>query len=161
MQADVVVVGAGLAGLSCALELTACRRGVLLLEGRRVVGGRTSSWDEDGMRVESGLHRVLGFYAAFPDLLRKAGLLHQACGDGIGRADGDRLAVQPGGRGYAGVPSCHDDRAIGDAAVGGRRRGDRLEAAAALLGIYTFGPARQLLLPAPSRLAVVQRQHRL
>ena len=24
--------------------------------------------------VESGLHRVLGFYAAFPDLLRKAGL---------------------------------------------------------------------------------------
>src|SRR5215216_3632209 len=74
MQADVVVVGAGLAGLSCALELTARRRGVLLLEGGRVVGGRTSSWDEDGMRVESGLHRVLGFYAAFPDLLRQAGL---------------------------------------------------------------------------------------
>jgi 15-cis-phytoene desaturase len=74
MQADVVVVGAGLAGLSCALELTSRRRGVLLLEGGRVVGGRTSSWDEDGMLVESGLHRVLGFYAAFPDLLRKAGL---------------------------------------------------------------------------------------
>jgi 15-cis-phytoene desaturase len=73
-RADVVVVGAGLAGLSCALELTTRRRGVLLLEGGRVVGGRTSSWDEDGMLVESGLHRVLGFYAAFPDLLRKAGL---------------------------------------------------------------------------------------
>ena len=74
MRADVIVVGAGLAGLSCALELTARRRGVLLLEGGHVVGGRTSSWDEGGMMVESGLHRVLGFYAAFPDLLRKAGL---------------------------------------------------------------------------------------
>src|SRR4029450_5115824 len=73
-RADVVVVGAGLAGLSCALELTTRRRGGLLLEGGRVVGGGTSSWDEDGMKVESGLHRVLGFYAAFPDLLRKAGL---------------------------------------------------------------------------------------
>ena len=67
-------MGAGLAGLRCALELTSRRRGVLLLEGGRVVGGRTSSWDEDGMLVESGLHRVRGFYAAFPDLLRKAGL---------------------------------------------------------------------------------------
>jgi 15-cis-phytoene desaturase len=74
MRADVIVVGAGLAGLSCALELTSRRREVLLLEGGRVVGGRTSSWDEDGMLVESGLHRVLGFYEAFPELLRKAGL---------------------------------------------------------------------------------------
>ena len=74
MQADIIVVGAGLAGLSCALELTSRRRGVLLLEGRRVVGGRTSSWDEGGMMVESGLHRVLGFYEAFPALLRQAGI---------------------------------------------------------------------------------------
>jgi 15-cis-phytoene desaturase len=74
MPADVVVVGAGLAGLSCALELTLQRRRVLLLEGARVVGGRTSSWDEGGMMVESGFHRVLGFYDAFPALLRKAGI---------------------------------------------------------------------------------------
>jgi 15-cis-phytoene desaturase len=74
MQVDVIVVGAGLAGLSCALEWTSRGREVLLLEGGRVVGGRTSSWDEDGMRVESGLHRVLGFYTAFPALLRQAGL---------------------------------------------------------------------------------------
>jgi 15-cis-phytoene desaturase len=73
-RADVVVVGAGLAGLSCAIELTSRRRGVLLLEAGRVVGGRTASWDEAGMMVESGFHRVLGFYEAFPDLLRKAGI---------------------------------------------------------------------------------------
>jgi 15-cis-phytoene desaturase len=73
-QADVIVIGGGLAGLSCGMELTSRGRGVLLLEGRPVVGGRTSSWNDRGMVVESGLHRVLGFYEAFPDLLRKAGI---------------------------------------------------------------------------------------
>ena len=73
-RADVVVVGAGLAGLSCAFELSGRGRRVLLLESCPVVGGRTSSWDKDGMTVESGLHRVLGFYEAFPDLLRRAGI---------------------------------------------------------------------------------------
>jgi 15-cis-phytoene desaturase len=73
-DADVVVVGAGLAGLTCALELS--RRGfkVLVLEAREVVGGRTSSWVQDGMPVESGLHRVLGFYHAFPNVLASAGI---------------------------------------------------------------------------------------
>jgi 15-cis-phytoene desaturase len=74
MRADVVVVGAGLAGLSCAFELTSRRRRALLLEADRIVGGRTASWDEGGMMVESGFHRVLGFYEAFPELLRKAGI---------------------------------------------------------------------------------------
>jgi len=73
-RADVIVVGGGLAGLSCGFELSSQGRGVLLLEAGPVVGGRTSSWNQDGMPVESGLHRVLGFYAAFPDLLRRAGV---------------------------------------------------------------------------------------
>jgi 15-cis-phytoene desaturase len=73
-RVDVIVVGAGLAGLSCGFELACRGRQVLLLEGCPVVGGRTSSWDKDGMMVESGLHRVLGFYEAFPDLLRRAGI---------------------------------------------------------------------------------------
>ncbi len=72
---DIIVVGAGLAGLSCALDLAMTRHRVLLLEAKPFVGGRTSSWTEsDGMHVESGLHRVLGFYQAFPDLLQRAGL---------------------------------------------------------------------------------------
>jgi 15-cis-phytoene desaturase len=73
-RADVIIVGAGLAGLSCGFELSAQGRRVLLLEAGPVVGGRTSSWIEDGMAVESGLHRVLGFYEAFPALLRRAGI---------------------------------------------------------------------------------------
>lgn len=72
---DVIVVGGGLAGLSCAFELVELGRRVLLVEAAPFVGGRTSSWTEpDGMKVESGLHRVLGFYEEFPRLLQRAGI---------------------------------------------------------------------------------------
>lgn len=69
---EVVVVGGGLAGLSCAFELTEQGRDVLLLEARDVVGGRTASWREDGMPVESGLHRFLGYFAGLASLMRRA-----------------------------------------------------------------------------------------
>ena len=69
-----IIVGAGLSGLSCAFELSERGRSVVVLESRAVVGGRTSSWIEDGMPVESGLHRFLGFYSALPDLLHRAGI---------------------------------------------------------------------------------------
>ncbi|HEV2809557.1 MAG TPA: FAD-dependent oxidoreductase [Acidimicrobiales bacterium] len=59
--ASVIVVGGGLAGLSAAFELSERDVEVLLIEAGDVVGGRTASWTEDGMPVESGLHRFLGF----------------------------------------------------------------------------------------------------
>jgi 15-cis-phytoene desaturase len=61
--------------LSCAFELAEAGVRPLVLEAKPWTGGRTSSWrDPDGMAVESGLHRVLGVYSAFPDLLSRAGL---------------------------------------------------------------------------------------
>ena len=45
-----------------------------MLEASSFIGGRTASWNKDGVDVESGLHRVLGFYTAFPKLVKKAGL---------------------------------------------------------------------------------------
>lgn len=71
---DAVVVGGGLAGLTAAVRLTERGYRVVLLEARHVLGGRTSSWDEDGMLVESGLHRYLGFYRAMPKLYRDIGI---------------------------------------------------------------------------------------
>lgn len=71
---DVIVVGGGLAGLTTALDLVENDLDVCLLEGRSVVGGRTSSWDEDGMLVESGLHRWLGFFKLLPDVLARSGV---------------------------------------------------------------------------------------
>ena len=71
---DVIVVGGGLAGLSCAFY--ACKKGkkVLLLEKHKYLGGRTSSFMDMGMEVESGLHRYIGYYKELPKLLKKCGV---------------------------------------------------------------------------------------
>lgn len=73
-NADVIVIGGGIAGLSAATRLVDERKNVVLLESRDVIGGRTSSWIERGMPVESGLHRFLGFYSALPELLKHVGI---------------------------------------------------------------------------------------
>jgi 15-cis-phytoene desaturase len=70
----VLIIGAGLAGLSAGMDLVQQGFGVTLLERYKVLGGRTADWDDDGMHVESGLHRWLGFYQALPALFEKANL---------------------------------------------------------------------------------------
>ena len=69
----VIVVGAGLAGLAAAVDLADAGYRVTVLERGPVVGGRTSSRDDAGMVVESGLHRYLGMYTELPDLIRRVG----------------------------------------------------------------------------------------
>ena len=71
---DVIIIGAGLAGLATAIDLQKAGRGVTILERYKIAGGRCADWVMDGMRVESGLHRWLGFYKALPELFRKADL---------------------------------------------------------------------------------------
>jgi 15-cis-phytoene desaturase len=68
-----IVAGGGLAGLSCAFELAKADIEVTVLEARSILGGRTSSWVDDGMPVESGLHKFLGVYRALPALLQECG----------------------------------------------------------------------------------------
>ncbi len=77
MNHDVLIIGSGLAGLSAGHELADKGRKVTMLERNAYVGGRTADWDEDGMHVESGLHRWLGFYQELPKLFEKAGLDHE------------------------------------------------------------------------------------
>lgn len=71
---DALVIGSGLAGLTTAMDLVEAGFDVTVLERHKVVGGRTASWVDDGMPVESGLHRWLGFYEELPKLLRQAGI---------------------------------------------------------------------------------------
>jgi len=68
----VIIVGGGLAGLSTALHLQQYGVAVTLLERNEYLGGRTASWDSNGMKVESGLHRFLGFFTELPKLLKMA-----------------------------------------------------------------------------------------
>ena len=48
--ADVIVVGAGVAGLKAAQELVAKGRNVIVLEGKDRVGGRINSHADSGAR---------------------------------------------------------------------------------------------------------------
>lgn len=71
---NAIIIGSGLAGLSAAFELAERGQRVLVLEAAGQIGGRTSNWKADGMDVESGIHKFVGFYKEFPRLLTRAGL---------------------------------------------------------------------------------------
>ena len=72
---DVVVVGAGFAGLSAAVRLT--RRGarVLVIEGRSRLGGRATAFPdrETGELVDNGQHILMGCYTETFGFLRDIG----------------------------------------------------------------------------------------
>jgi monoamine oxidase len=74
--ADVLVVGAGIAGLAAAERLAAAGRRVLVLEARDRVGGRIHTVDDPGLHhaVELGAEFVHGRPAELVELIRAAGL---------------------------------------------------------------------------------------
>ncbi|MCU1689557.1 MAG: FAD-dependent oxidoreductase [Jatrophihabitantaceae bacterium] len=69
--ADVVVVGAGLAGLAAAVHLHRAGRDVLLLEASDGVGGRVRTDRVDGFAIDRGFQLI---NPAYPELLRLDGL---------------------------------------------------------------------------------------
>jgi squalene-associated FAD-dependent desaturase len=73
-QPRVAVVGAGLAGLTAAIELA--RRGwhVDIYERSRLLGGKTTSFEVEGHEVDCGQHVVLACCTATLDLIAELGL---------------------------------------------------------------------------------------
>lgn len=63
-DADVIVVGAGLAGLTCALRLTSAGRSVIVLEASDGVGGRVRTDMVEGFRLDRGFQVLLTGYPA-------------------------------------------------------------------------------------------------
>ena len=68
----ILVIGGGLAGLTCAVELAERGADVTVLESTPILGGKAASWrDTDGHIVDLGQHVVTPLYEHFLALLRK------------------------------------------------------------------------------------------
>ena len=74
MIPDALVVGAGTAGLAAATALAERGARVVVLEGRRALGGRSRSWTgPDGAIEDNGQHLLLGCYRDFLAFVRRTG----------------------------------------------------------------------------------------
>lgn len=72
----VAIVGAGLAGMSAAIDLVDAGCDVEIFESRPFVGGKVGSWvDAGGNHIEMGLHVFFGCYYNLFDLMRKVGAI--------------------------------------------------------------------------------------
>jgi 15-cis-phytoene desaturase len=67
-SARCAIIGGGLSGLACAKYLADAGHTPTVYEGRKVLGGKVSAWqDDDGDWVETGLHI---FFGAYPNMMR-------------------------------------------------------------------------------------------
>ncbi|XP_047081898.1 15-cis-phytoene desaturase, chloroplastic/chromoplastic [Lolium rigidum] len=72
---QIVIAGAGLAGLSTAKYLADAGHKPILLEARDVLGGKLAAWkDEDGDWYETGLHIFFGAYPNVQNLFGELGI---------------------------------------------------------------------------------------
>lgn len=97
MDADVVVVGAGLAGLRCAARLTELGHEVVVLEAGDAVGGRIRTDVVDGFRCDRGFQVLNPAYPAVRRWVDVGALDLKPFGAGVlvRRADGLRVVADP------------------------------------------------------------------
>ncbi|KUH37760.1 MULTISPECIES: NAD(P)/FAD-dependent oxidoreductase [Streptomyces] len=147
---DVVVVGAGLAGLACALDLCGAGRRVTLLEASDGVGGRMRTDRRDGFLLDRGFQV---FTTSYPQVRRRlalrglrlrpftAGLVAHTSAGPVRLVDPTRrTAPAPGGPRTGGAPGGVAPSA--GALSGGVLTGRDLAALAALSAYDTVLPAR-------------------
>jgi zeta-carotene desaturase len=90
----IAIVGAGLAGMSTAIDLVDAGHEVEIFESRPFVGGKVSSWvDDDGNHIEMGLHVFFGCYYNLFDLMKKVGAI-----DNLRLKDHTHIFINEGGR---------------------------------------------------------------
>lgn len=69
----IAIIGAGWAGLACALELAAAGRAVTVYESAGQAGGRARSVPWQGLEIDNGQHLLLGAYRETLRLLHRVG----------------------------------------------------------------------------------------
>ncbi|MDR3213350.1 MAG: hydroxysqualene dehydroxylase HpnE [Azoarcus sp.] len=74
MKREAAIVGAGYAGLACAVELARQGVEVTVFERSRTLGGRARVVHKDGWTVDNGQHLLLGAYSELTRLLRLTGV---------------------------------------------------------------------------------------
>lgn len=90
----VAIAGAGLAGMTTAIDLVDAGHEVEIFESRPFVGGKVSSWiDPEGNHIEMGLHVFFGCYYNLFDLMRKVGAI-----DNLLLKDHTHIFVNTGGK---------------------------------------------------------------
>jgi phytoene dehydrogenase-like protein len=92
-RSDVVVIGAGLAGLAAAVSLTTAGVQVALIEATESVGGRASTDQVDGLLLDRGFQLVNPAYPAVGRLLDLAALDLRPFDPGVVVATGGRRRV--------------------------------------------------------------------
>ena len=105
VQADVVVIGAGCAGLAAAVRLSSAGARVVVIEQAPRLGGRTTSFvdRESGEHVDNGQHVLFGCYRETYELLRQIGTADQAP-----LQSSLSLTIAGGSQGQAHLLSCPD-----------------------------------------------------
>ncbi len=78
----VVIVGAGIAGFSCALELKGLKARCTILEKEKTVGGRARSFTESGYVFDQGLHFFVGGFKSLIPILERSGIRMTTVGEG-------------------------------------------------------------------------------
>jgi squalene-associated FAD-dependent desaturase len=97
------IVGAGLAGLSCAIKLTQAGRRVALYEAARMAGGRCRSYYDStlDLTIDNGNHLLLSGNAAARDYTARIGAVEALVGpeqcvfDFVDMRDGERWRLRP------------------------------------------------------------------
>ncbi len=79
MTMRIAVVGAGLAGLAAATSLKELGHHVELFERSRLLGGRATSFEIDGVEVDNGQHVFLACCGEFLSFARRSGFENELC----------------------------------------------------------------------------------
>jgi len=91
----VVIVGGGVSGFSCALELKGLKARCTVLEKEKTVGGRARSFTESGYIFDQGLHFFVGGFKSLIPILERSGVRMTTVGEGaVWLKDGDRHIIR-------------------------------------------------------------------